>query len=122
MFTYTPNSKVLLNNGYLLDDDEIEPQKADLFKVNEFKGTDSNRYFRQYFRRHEKLLFSPTDFKLTSKFGILEENVSDIFERARKLLDEPGAITKAAASDEHIRTVKSSHGPKPHLVTPSSRT
>ena len=29
MFTYTPNSKVLLNNGYLLDDDEIEPQKAD---------------------------------------------------------------------------------------------
>ena len=105
----------------MLDDDEIEPQKADLFKVNEFKGTDSNRYFRQYFRRHEKLLFSPTDFKLTSKFGILEENVSDIFERARKLLDEPGAITKAAASDEYMPTVKSSYGPKPHLVTPSRR-
>ena len=34
MFTYTPNPKVLLNNGYLLDDDEIEPQKADLFKAN----------------------------------------------------------------------------------------
>ena len=106
----------------MLDDDEIEPQKADSFKANEVKDTDSNRHSRQCFRRHEKLPFSPTDFKLTSTFGIPEESVSDIFEGARKLLDEPGAITKAAASDEHIRTVKSSYGPKPHLVTPSSRT
>ena len=105
----------------MLDDDEIEPQKADLFKPNEVKDTDSNRHSRQCFRRHEKLPFSPTDFKLTSKFGIPEESVSDIFERARKLLDEPGAISKAASSDEYMRTVKSSYGPKPHLVTPSSR-
>ena len=82
MFTYTPNPKVLLNNGYLLDDDEIEPQKADLFKANELKDTDSNRHPRQCFRRHEKLSFSPTDFKLTSTFGVPEESVSDIFERA----------------------------------------
>ena len=121
MFTYTPNPKVLLNNGYLLDDDEIEPQKADLLKVSEVKDTDNSRLSKQCFRRHEKLPFSPTDFKLTSKFGIPEESVSDIFERARKLLDEPGAITKAASSDEYMRTVKSSYGPKPHLVTPSSR-
>ena len=121
MFTYTPNPKVFLNNGYLLDDDDIEPQTADLFKVNEIKDTDSNRHSKQCFRRHEKLHFSPTDFKLSSKFGIPEESVSDIFERARKLLDEPGAITKAASSDEYMRTVKSSYGPKPHLVTPSSR-
>ena len=121
MFTYTPNPKVLLNNGYLLDDDEIEPQKADSFKANKVKDTGSNRHSRQYFCRHEKLPFSPTDFKLTSKFGIPEESISDIFERARKLVDEPGAITKAASSDEYMRTVKSSHGPKPHLVTPSSR-
>ena len=120
MFTYTPNSKVLLNNGYLLDDDETEPQKADLFKINEVNDTDSNRHSKQFFRRHEKLPFSSTDFKLTSKFGIPEESVSDIFERARKLLDEPGTITKAAAPDEYMRTRKSSYGPKPHLVTPSS--
>ena len=121
MFTYTPNPKVHLNNGYLLDDDEIEPKKTDLFKANEVKDTDSNRHSRQCFRRHEKLPFSPTDFKLTSKFGVREESVSDVFERARKLLDEPGAITKAASSDEYMGTVKSSYGPKPHLVTPSSR-
>ena len=121
MFTKTPDSEVLLNNGYLLDDDEIEPQKADLFKVKEVKDTDSNRHTKQCFRRHEKLPFSSTDFKSTWKFGIPEESVSDVFERARKLLDEPGAITKAAASDECMGTVKSSYGPKPHLVTPSSR-
>ena len=106
----------------MLDDDEIESQYADLFKVNEIQDADGHRHSKQCFRRHEKLPFSPTDFKLSSTFGIPEESVSDIFERARKLLDEPGAITKAAASDEHIRTVKSSYGPKPHLVTPSSRT
>ena len=105
----------------MLDDDEIEPQKADLFKVNEVNDTDSNRHSKQFFRRHEKLPFSPTDFKLTSKVGIPEESVSDIFERARKSLDEPGAIAKAASSDEYMRTVKSSYGPKLHLVTPSSR-
>ena len=120
MFTYTRNSKVVLNNGYLLDDAEIEPQKADLFKVNEVKDTDSNRHSKQFFRRHEKLPFSPTDFKLTSKVGIPEESVSDIFERARKSLDEPGTITKAAAPDEYTRTIKISYGTKPHLVTPSS--
>ena len=121
IFTYTPNSKALLNSGYLLDDDEVEPQKTDLFKVNEVKDAGSNRHSKQCFRRHEKLPFSPIDFKLTSKFGIPEESVSDIFERARKSLDEPGAIAKAASSDEYMRTVKSSYGPKPHLVTPSSR-
>ena len=121
IFTYTPNSKALLNSGYLLDDDEVEPQKTDLFKVNEVKDADSNRHSKQCFRRHEKLPFSPIDFKLTSKFGIPEESVSDIFERARKSLDEPGAIAKAASSDEYMRTVKSSYGPKLHLVTPSSR-
>ena len=115
MFTYTPNSEVLLNNGYLLDDDHIEPQKADLFKVN------SNRHTKQCFHHHEKLPFSPTYFKLTLKFGIPEEIVSDIFGRTRKVPDEPGAITKAAWSDEYKHTVKSSFGPKPHLVTPSSR-
>ena len=94
MFTYTPNPKVHLNNGYLLDDDEIEPKKTDLFKANEVKDTDSNRHSRQCFRRHEKLPFSPTDFKLSSKFGIPEESVSDILERARKLLDEPGTLQK----------------------------
>ena len=94
MFTYTPNPKVFLNNGYLLDDDEIEPQKVDLFKVNEIRDTDSNRHSKQCFRRHEKLPFSPTDFKLSSKFGIPEESVSDILERARKLLDEPGTLQK----------------------------
>ena len=104
----------------MLDDAEIEPQKADLFKVNEVKDTDSNRHSKQFFRRHEKLLFSPTDFKLTSKVGIPEESVSDIFERARKSLDEPGTITKAAAPDEYTRTIKISYGTKPHLVTPSS--
>ena len=121
MFTYTPNPKELLNNGYLLDDDEIEPKKTDLFKANEVKDTDSHRHSRQCFRLHEKLPFSPTDLKLTSKFGVPEESVSDIFERAKRLLDEPGGITKAASSDEYIPTVKSSYGPKPHLVTPSSR-
>ena len=121
MFTKTPDSEVLLNNGYLLDDDEMEPQKADLFKVNEVKDTDSSRHTKQCFRRHEKLLFSPTDFKWTWKFGIPEESVSDIFKRTRKLLDEPGAITKPAASDEYMGTVKSSYGPKPHLVKPSRR-
>ena len=120
MFTYTRNSKVVLNIGYLLDDDEIEPQKADLFKVNEVKDTDSNRHSKQFFRRHEKLPFSPTGFKSTSKFGIPEESVSDIFERARKLLDEPETIIKAAAPDEYTRIIKISYGPKPHLVTPSS--
>ena len=102
MFTYTPNPKVHLNNGYLLDDDEIEPKKTDLFKANEVKDTDSNRHSRQCFRRHEKLPSSPNDFKLTSKFGVREESVSDVFERAGKLLDEPGAITKAASSDEYM--------------------
>ena len=48
MFTYTPNSKVLLNNGYLLDDDDIERQKADLFKVNEVKAADSIRHSKQH--------------------------------------------------------------------------
>ena len=81
MFTYTPNSKVLLSNVYLLDDDKIERQKGDLFKINEVKDTDSIRHSKQCFRGHEKLLFSTTDFRLTSKFGILEESVSHIFER-----------------------------------------
>ena len=63
MFTYTPNSKVLLSNGYLLDDDDIERQKADLFKVNEVKDADSIRHSKQCFRRHEKPPFSTTDFK-----------------------------------------------------------
>ena len=84
----------------MLDDDEIKPQKVDLLKVNKVKDTDSIRHWKQCFRRHEKLSFSPADFKLTSKFGIPEESVSDNFERARKLLDEPGAITKAASLDE----------------------
>ena len=105
----------------MLDDGEIEPQKADLFKVNEIRDTDGHRHSKQCFRRHEKLLFSPTDFKWTWKFGIPEESVSDIFKRTRKLLDEPGAITKPAASDEYMGTVKSSYGPKPHLVKPSRR-
>ena len=78
IFTYTPNPKVLLNNGYLLDDDKIEPQKADFFKVNEAKDTDSNRHSKQCFCCHEKLPFSPTAFKLTLIFGIPEESVSDI--------------------------------------------
>ena len=96
IFTYTPNSKALLNNGYLLDDGEVEPQKTDLFNVNEVMDADSNRHSKQCFRRHEKLPFSPIDFKLTSKFGIPEESVSDIFGRTRKVPYEPGAITKAA--------------------------
>ena len=83
MFNYTPNPKVLLSNVYLLDDDETEPQKADLLKVNEVKGTDNNRRSKQCFHRHEKLPLSPTDFKLTSKFGIPEESVPNIFEKAR---------------------------------------
>ena len=94
MFTYTPNPKVFLNNGQLLDDDEIESQYADLFKVNEIQDADGHRHSKQCFRRHEKLPFSPTDFKLSSKFGIPEESVSDILERARKLLDEPGTLQK----------------------------
>ena len=105
----------------MLDDDEIESQYADLFKVNEIQDADGHRHSKQCFRRHEKLPFSPTDFKLSSKFGIPEESVSDILERARKLLDEPGNITKAASSDEYMRTVRSSYGAIPHLVTPSSR-
>ena len=48
MFTYSPNSEVFLNNGYLLDDDQIEPQKADLFKVNEVKDTDRNRHAKLF--------------------------------------------------------------------------
>ena len=96
IFTYTPNSEVLLNNGYLLNDDHIEPQKPDLFKVNEVKDTDSNRHTKQCFHHHEKLPFSPTNFKLTLKFGIPEESISDIFGRTRKVPDEPAAITKAA--------------------------
>ena len=63
MFTYTPNSKVLLSNCYLLDDDDIERQKADLFKVNKVKAADSTRHSKQCFRRHEKPPFSTTDFK-----------------------------------------------------------
>ena len=84
----------------MLDDYEIKPQKVALLKVNKVKDTDSIRHSKQCFRRPEKLSFSPTDSKLTSKFGIPEESVSDNFERARKLLDEPGAITKAASLDE----------------------
>ena len=98
--TYTPNPKVLLKNIYLLDDDEIELQRADLLIVNEFKDTNNNRISKQCFRCHEKLPLSPTDFKLTLKFGFPEESVSDMFERTRKLLDKPGAITNAASSNE----------------------
>ena len=100
IFTYTPDPKVLFKNVYLLDDDEIELQRADLLIVNEFKDTNNNRISKQCFRCHEKLPFSPTEFKLTLKFGFPEESVSDMFERTRKLLDKPGAITNAASSNE----------------------
>lgn len=79
MFTYTPNSKVHLNNGHLLDDDKIELQRANLLKANKVKDRDNNKLSKQCFSRHEKLPFSSPDFELTWKFGILEERVSDIF-------------------------------------------
>ena len=43
---------------------------------------------------------------MTWKFGIPEERVSDIKEKIRKLLDEPGANTYAASSDEYMWTIK----------------
>ena len=103
----------------LLDDEKTETQKAN--KVNKIKGRDSKRLLKQCFSHHEKQPFSLTDFKLTSKFGFPEERVSDVFDKARKLLDEPGAITNATSWDEQRQTVKRSCGPKPYLLTPSSR-
>ena len=111
MFTYISNPKVLLNNDYLLNDDEIEPQRADSLKICEVKDADNNRLSKQCFRYHEKVPFPLTP----------DESVSDTFEKAIKLLDQPGAIINTSSSDEYMRTVKSSYGPKPHLVTPSSR-
>ena len=71
---------------YLLDDEEIEPQRTDLLKVCQFRDTDHNRLLKQCFCCHEKVPFSL----------IPEKRVSDTFEKATKLLDHPGTITNTA--------------------------
>ena len=54
-------------------------------------------------------------------FSIPWDGVSDSFQNARKLLDEPGTITVAASSDSRTRTVKISNGIQPIIVNPSTK-
>ena len=48
-------------------------------------------------------------------------SLQDIFKRAEFLLNEPGAIMKAASNEERMRTVKSRYGEDPLIVKPQKK-
>ena len=48
-------------------------------------------------------------------------NLQDIFTKAEFLLNEPGAIMKAASNEDRVRTVKSRYGTVPLIVKPQTK-
>lgn len=48
-------------------------------------------------------------------------SLQDIFKRAEFLLNEPGAVMKAASNEERMRTVKSRYGEDPLIVKPQKK-
>ena len=48
-------------------------------------------------------------------------NLQDIFTKAEFLLNEPGAIMKAASNEDRMRTVKSRYGTVPLIVKPQTK-
>ena len=66
----------------------------------------------------KKVPIVPSDLDIDN---VPKTTISAIFSEAESLLNEKGAITKAASNDERLRTVKDKTSVQPFIVAPSSR-
>ena len=133
-YSYVLNNTVLINNGYILDEStenlkELSAQKNVNVQTNTLIHLEREQPQRNVeqeqqlpnMERHPKLPFKPADFKLTKEFNFPKEVAENIFSKAIKLIEEEGAITKAASSDLRMRTVKSTYGRQPQIIAPTAR-
>jgi len=135
-FSYVPSTKVLVNAGYLIDDNaDVESTNDELDSSEtlppfndpshnvclEEPETTQNVCIVEQEKRHKKMPFLPSDFKLTERFSIPADCVSEIFENAKKLLDETGAVRTAASSDSRTRSVKNGNLVHPLIDSPAPK-
>ena len=66
----------------------------------------------------KKVPIVPSDLDIDN---VPKTTISAIFSEAESLLNEKGAITKAASNDERLRTVKDKTSVQPLIVVPTSR-